>query len=162
MNMCRKLRRPPLPATSYAKKHADPAAYPASFSQGAPRRRAIWSSLELAVLGGTMRTIIAFLAALTAANVLSAAHAQNGSVEEGRRIAQTFCARCHAIGEEASSPRTDAPPFRYIAANRSVGSLREVLGEGMIVGHPNMPQWRFQAGDVSSLIAYLKSIGGKG
>jgi hypothetical protein len=40
--------------------------------------------------------------------------------------------------------------------------LKEVLGEGMIVGHPDMPRWRFQADDVSSLIAYLKSIGGKG
>jgi hypothetical protein len=40
--------------------------------------------------------------------------------------------------------------------------LREVLGEGMIVGHPDMPRWRFQAEDVSSLVAYLKSIGGKG
>jgi mono/diheme cytochrome c family protein len=109
-----------------------------------------------------MRTIIYCVAALAAAYVLPAAHAQNGSVEEGRRIAQTFCARCHAIGEEANSPHTDAPPFRYIAANRSAGSLREVLGEGMIVGHPDMPQWRFQADDVSSLIAYLKSIGGKG
>jgi hypothetical protein len=40
--------------------------------------------------------------------------------------------------------------------------LKEVLGEGMIVGHPHMPRWRFREDDVSSLIAYLKSIGGKG
>ena len=109
-----------------------------------------------------MRLIIPFFAALAAASTLFAADAQNGSVEEGRRIAQKFCAGCHAIGEEASSPHADAPPFRYIAANRSAGSLREVLGEGMIIGHPDMPRWRFQADDESFLIAYLKSIGGKG
>jgi mono/diheme cytochrome c family protein len=109
-----------------------------------------------------MRLIIPFFAALATAYTPLAAHAQNGSVEEGRQIAQKFCAGCHAIGEEASSPHSDAPPFRYIAANRSAESLREVFGEGMIVGHPDMPRWRFQADDVSSLIAYLKSIGGKG
>lgn len=107
-----------------------------------------------------MRTIIPFFAALVAAYMPLAAHAQ--TVEEGRQIAQKFCARCHAVGPNGNSPHADAPPFRRIAANRSARNLREILGEGMIVGHPNMPQWRFQAEDVSSLIAYLKSLSGKG
>jgi cytochrome c len=109
-----------------------------------------------------MRLIIPFVAALTAGYMMPAAHAQNSSVEEGRQIAQKFCAGCHALGQEARSPHPDAPPFRYVAVNRSVESLKEVLGEGMIVGHPDMPRWRFQADGVSSLVAYLKSIGGRG
>ena len=109
-----------------------------------------------------MRTIIPVFAALLAAYMPAAAHAQTASVEEGHEIAQKFCARCHAIGAKGVSPHADAPPFRHIAANRGVTNLREILGEGMIVGHPNMPQWWFQAEDVSSLIAYLKSLGGKG
>jgi mono/diheme cytochrome c family protein len=108
-----------------------------------------------------MRLIVLVFATLASAYG-PPAQAQNGSVEEGRKIAQKFCSRCHSIGEEASSPHADAPPFRHIAANRSAGSLKEILGEGMIVGHPDMPRWRFQADDVSSLIAYLKSISGKG
>ena len=109
-----------------------------------------------------MRMIITFVAALAAAHTPPAAHAETGSLEEGHQIAQKFCAGCHAIGAEANSPRADAPSFRHIAANQSVRSLREVLGEGMIAGHPNMPRWRFKGDDVSSLIAYLKSLGAKG
>ena len=109
-----------------------------------------------------MKTIISFVAALAAAHMLSAAHAQTASVEGGRQIAQKFCANCHATGPKGESPHADAPPFRIIAAKRNARSLRELLGEGMIVGHPNMPQWRFGTEDVSSLVAYLKSLSGKG
>lgn len=109
-----------------------------------------------------MRTIILFFAAIAAAYTPPAAHAQTTSIEEGRQIAQKFCANCHAIGPSGDSPLADAPPFRQIAANRNARNLKEVLGEGMIVGHPNMPQWRFGAEDVSYLIAYLKSLSGKG
>ena len=109
-----------------------------------------------------MRTIIPFFAAIAAAYTPSAAHAQTASIEEGRQIAQKFCTNCHAIGPAGDSPLADAPPFRQIAANRNARNLKEVLGEGMIAGHPNMPQWRFGAEDVSSLIAYLKSLSGKG
>ena len=113
-----------------------------------------------------MRTIIPFFAAIAAAYTPPAAHAQTTSIEtsieEGRQIAQKFCANCHAIGPPGDSPLADAPPFRQIAANRNARNLKEVLGEGMIAGHPDMPQWRFGAEDVSSLIAYLKSLSGKG
>ena len=108
-----------------------------------------------------MSKIILLSAVWAAAYTQAAAQPQSAAVEEGRQIAQQFCARCHAIGRKGESPHADAPPFRQIAANRSVRNLREILGEGMIVGHPDMPQWRFGAEDVSSLVAYLKSLSGK-
>jgi mono/diheme cytochrome c family protein len=109
-----------------------------------------------------MMKITASVSALATAFMLSAARAQEGSAEEGHQIAQRFCARCHAIEMKGDSPHPDAPPFRHIAANTSITTLRGVLGEGMSVGHPAMPQWRFGADDVAFLIAYLKSLGGRG
>ena len=84
------------------------------------------------------------------------------TIGAGREIAQKFCARCHAIGMKEPSPHPSATPFRDIAAKGHVENLEEALGEGIVVGHPDMPQWRFGPREVGALIAYLKSLSGKG
>jgi cytochrome c len=109
-----------------------------------------------------MKTIIHCLVALAALWSSYTAQGQTSSVEAGRQIAVKFCARCHAIGPTGESTHKDAPPFRLIAAKGNVENLEEALGEGIIVGHPDMPQFQFKAPDVAALIAYLKSLGGKG
>ncbi len=80
----------------------------------------------------------------------------------GHAIAERFCARCHAIGPEGKSPHESAPPFGQIVAKGNVESLEEALGEGILVGHPDMPQFQFNPGNVGALMAYLKSLSGKG
>jgi cytochrome c len=93
----------------------------------------------------------------------SASYAQSQSaIRHGREIAQRICARCHAIGPEGESPHRSAPPFRVIVAKGHPENLEEALGEGIVVGHPDMPQFQFSPGDVGALIAYLKSLSGKG
>jgi len=37
-----------------------------------------------------------------------------------------------------------------------VESLEEALGEGIVSGHPNMPEFRLDPGQVGDLISYLK------
>ncbi|MGA7325244.1 MAG: cytochrome c [Rhodomicrobium sp.] len=88
--------------------------------------------------------------------------AESTEVEVGRQIAQRFCARCHAVGAQDTSANPDAPPLRVIAAKRDAAGLEQALGEGIIVGHPAMPQFQFSHEDVSSLTAYLKSLSNKG
>jgi cytochrome c len=83
-------------------------------------------------------------------------------VEAGHQIAQKFCSRCHAIELEGQSPHPSAPPFRVIAAKGNVSNLEEALGEGIVVGHPDMPQFQFKPQDVGAIVAYLKSLSGKG
>jgi hypothetical protein len=39
-----------------------------------------------------------------------------------------------------------------------VESLEEALGEGIISGHPDMPEFIFTGEDVGAIIAYLKLI----
>ncbi len=82
--------------------------------------------------------------------------------EAGRDLAERFCSRCHAIGPEGRSPHDSAPPFSQIVARGNVQNLEEALGEGIIVGHPDMPQFQFSPRNVGELIAYLKSLSGKG
>ena len=39
-----------------------------------------------------------------------------------------------------------------------VESLEEALGEGILSGHPDMPEFQFDADEVGAIIDYLKSI----
>jgi len=105
----------------------------------------------------------ALLAALFAVFLADGVFAQTmPAIEAGHRLAEKFCSRCHAVGVTGESPHPDAPPLRVIVAKGQVENLEEALGEGIVVGHPEMPQFQFGPGDVGALISYLKSLSGKG
>jgi mono/diheme cytochrome c family protein len=109
-----------------------------------------------------MRRLILGLTFLLAASPVIRGLAQTAeSVNAGRQLAQKYCANCHAIGTAGRSAHPSAPPFRDIAAKGNVENLEEALGEGILVGHPDMPQFKFKAQNVAALIAYLKSLSGK-
>jgi mono/diheme cytochrome c family protein len=110
-----------------------------------------------------MRTAIFYLPIVFSLCWAGASQAQTRSdIAAGRQIAEKICGGCHAVGPQGQSPHKDAPPFREIAARGNVENLEEALGEGIVVGHPDMPQFKFKAQDVGALIAYLKSLSGKG
>ena len=68
------------------------------------------------------------------------------------------CSGCHAIGRSGASPHPEAPPFRILSRRYPIEALEEALGEGMVSGHPDMPEFPFSAGDVGAIVAYLNSI----
>jgi mono/diheme cytochrome c family protein len=78
--------------------------------------------------------------------------------QQGKRLALTYCARCHAIDKVSPSPLKIAPPFRTLHERYPVDTLEEALGEGIITGHPSMPQFRFEADQVGDFIAFLKTL----
>lgn len=84
--------------------------------------------------------------------------ARSADVEAGRRIAEQYCARCHAIGREGESSHAEAPPFRSFGENWPVESLEEALAEGIVVGHPDMPEFTFEPEEISDLLAYLATL----
>jgi hypothetical protein len=51
-----------------------------------------------------------------------------------------------------------APPFRDLHKVYPVESLEEALAEGIMTGHPDMPQFRFEPYQIKSLIAFLSSL----
>lgn len=77
---------------------------------------------------------------------------------EGRFLAEVHCAACHAIGRNDGSKHTEAPPLRELSKDYPVAALEESLAEGIIVGHPDMPEYRFRPEDVAALIRYLETI----
>lgn len=71
--------------------------------------------------------------------------------EQGKRLALTYCARCHSIDKVTPSPLRIAPPFRTLHEHYPVESLQEALAEGIVTGHPSMPQFSFDADQVGDL-----------
>jgi cytochrome c len=116
-------------------------------------QKAVQLGIGLAFIANTVAILLA-LAPLQAKGeeVLSPA-AQRGLV-----VVRTNCSRCHAIGKMGESPLPIAPPFRTLHERYPVEDLQEPLAEGIVTGHPTMPEFRFDPGQVGDIIAYLKSL----
>jgi mono/diheme cytochrome c family protein len=56
------------------------------------------------------------------------------------------------------SPLGIAPPFRTLHTKYPVESLAEALAEGIMTGHPTMPQFKLDPGQIGDVIAYLKTL----
>jgi cytochrome c len=103
----------------------------------------------------------AFVAALVLVGFLVAVgRAENLSpaAQRGRVFVQVNCAKCHAIGRLGDSPLSIAPAFRTLHKRYPVEALQEALAEGIVTGHPSMPEFSLPPDQVDAVIAYLKSL----
>ena len=83
--------------------------------------------------------------------------AQSPSVQRGFVFVNTHCSQCHAIDRISPSPLSIAPPLRDLHKRYQVDSLQEAFAEGT-TGHPSMPEFRLDPGQISDVIAFLKSL----
>lgn len=51
-----------------------------------------------------------------------------------------------------------APPFRTLSEAYPVESLSEAFAEGVLVGHPDMPEFQLAPDDIDALLAYIQSV----
>jgi cytochrome c len=86
------------------------------------------------------------------------AQSQVDQAQRGYTFAQTRCASCHAIGPVGESPVKSAPPLRTLHRRYPVENLAESLAEGIVTGHPGMPQFQLDVSQIADLIAYLKQL----
>jgi len=89
---------------------------------------------------------------------LSGTPATAGDIERGRHLALVHCARCHSIDASTASSFPKAPPFRTLHTRYPVENLEESLAEGIITGHPSMPEFRFDPDQIADFIQFLKSL----
>jgi mono/diheme cytochrome c family protein len=103
-----------------------------------------------------MRAVIALAALLlTSCNAFAQDQSQ---VRRGEELLTRHCAMCHAVGRTGASPHAQAPALRTLSRRYKIEALEEALGEGIISGHPDMPEFRFGARDVGAVIDYLEAI----
>jgi cytochrome c len=89
----------------------------------------------------------------------SAAAAQDAAaLKRGEALVTRDCSRCHATARTGESTHPQAPAFRTLGKRYPIEALEEALGEGIISGHPDMPEFTFESAEVGAIIAYLKSI----
>jgi len=115
-------------------------------------QKTVQLGIGLTFIANAVAVVLALAPMAKGEDVLSPA-AQRGLV-----IVRTNCSRCHAIGKVGDSPLPIAPPFRTLHERYPVDDLQEPLAEGIVTGHPTMPEFRFDPGQVGDIIAYLKSL----
>ena len=101
------------------------------------------------------RTILVAAVALAAAMQPATAAAD---LKRGETLLARHCGSCHAVGKTGESSDKTAPALRTLSSRYPVEALEEALGEGFMSGHPDIPEFKFDADDVGAIIAYLKSI----
>ena len=84
--------------------------------------------------------------------------AQEPDVEHGKALVENNCARCHGIGETDKSPHAEAPEFRTLSQRYPVDALEEAFAEGIVTGHPDMPEFKATPKQIADIIEYLATI----
>jgi cytochrome c len=88
------------------------------------------------------------------------ANAQSSPSEQrGLTFVRANCGSCHATDKVSASTLKIAPPFRELHLRYPIENLREALVEGIVTGHPTMPEFRLDTDQASDVIAYLETLG---
>ncbi len=96
--------------------------------------------------------------ALVTLMLTAPALATSPAEQRGKTFAMTNCARCHSIDRVTPSPLQIAPPFRTLHKRYPIESLAEALAEGIVTGHPTMPQFQLEPDQIHDLLSYLKTL----
>lgn len=87
-----------------------------------------------------------------------AASAAPATLEAGRKALDTRCHRCHAIGLDDTSTHPEAPPFREVVHRYTPENIAESLAEGIVSGHPDMPEFIMDPDEIDAVVVYLNSL----
>jgi mono/diheme cytochrome c family protein len=107
-----------------------------------------------------MKALIGLAIAVTLA-AAGAAWAQEADIAAGKAYAEEICAACHAVEPGgADSPLFEAPPFQEVADTPGMTEL--ALSVWLQSSHPTMPNIVLEQDDMRNVIAYIRSLKGKG
>lgn len=104
-----------------------------------------------------LSTAIFFMSLLITPSI---SHSENidDTIQKGQKLAQKLCSNCHAINKEDISKNKKAPPFRTLSEKWPLENLEEALAEGIVVGHDDMPEFKFNPDEIADFIAFLESL----
>lgn len=105
-----------------------------------------------------MRTSIG-LALLVASIAPAAAGGPDGALNtKGRALLEQHCSRCHGVTTDDASKHDKAPPFRDVFKRYPAENIAEALAEGIVSGHPDMPEFTFNTDEIDAIVMYLDSL----
>lgn len=98
-------------------------------------------------------TGVAMLLLLAAGEVLAA-----GDVEEGRKVADTWCARCHVIGAARPFGGIDSTPTFFLMSEKLESYRQRVLTLKERRPHKALDLDQISSDDLEDLVAYIGSL----
>jgi mono/diheme cytochrome c family protein len=102
--------------------------------------------------------IAAALAAVLMISIGSAPPARAaGNADNGKTLAQRWCAACHVVSSEQRQASAAVPTFASIA--RQPGFNAEKLAFFLLDPHPKMPNMSLTRREASDLAAYIATLG---
>lgn len=96
------------------------------------------------------------ICALTAMAMPALAQPAAPLAEEGARLAQQWCANCHAIAPGQQPPMGDAAPSLPAVARR--GATDSALRAFLSQPHANMPDHNLTRAELDALVAYIATL----
>jgi cytochrome c len=93
-----------------------------------------------------------------AAALITPVLAASPAEQRGKTFALNNCAKCHSIDRVTESPLKIAPPFRTLHTRYRVETLAEALAEGIVTGHPSMPQFQLEPDQINDFLSFLKTL----
>jgi len=73
--------------------------------------------------------------------------------DNGKRLAERWCAACHVVAPDQKAANTDAPPFETIA--KTFGFNAEKLVFFLLEPHPKMPNMALTRNEANDIAAYI-------
>lgn len=107
-----------------------------------------------------MRISILVAGFMIAAAGASSAWAESDfeSIMHGKELVEANCSRCHGVGMKDKSAEAKAPVFRELAKRYPIDALEEAFAEGIVTGHPGMPEFEASPKQIGDIVAYISSI----
>lgn len=119
-------------------------------------------AIAMAALVCVLQTVApettAFAAEPQPAPKTQSADRQSAATAAGHKLLMTNCGGCHGTTSTGPSPLPKAPPFHKLMKRYPASHLEETLAEGIVTGHPDMPELSFSAADIGAMIGYLETI----
>lgn len=91
-------------------------------------------------------------------SVAGATSAEPDVAARGKVLVAANCSRCHAIEKDDKSPHREALPFREVVLRYPPDQLAEALAEGIMSGHPDMPEFTFEPAEIEAIVGYLATL----
>ena len=107
-------------------------------------------------MNAPVKWLLPFVAVAAFSAEVGQVHA--AAADRGLTFVKANCSICHAIGRYDESPLAIAPPLRTLHELYPVEELEESLAEGIVTGHPSMPQFQLDLAQINDLIAYLETL----
>jgi len=92
---------------------------------------------------------------------LPASAAEEDVVAHGRALVENNCIRCHALQTGEPSTHPEAPALASLSERYPLDALEEAFAEGIVTGHPDMPEFEATPEQIEAILAYLASIQGE-